>query len=231
MNTSPGKTCVAIAAATVAEALRLAQIAEPRTDVIEIRLDLLAQPAITPFVKGLAKPVLFTNRAQWEGGRFTGTEEARLDLLHQAVSAGASFIDIELKTDTTLQQRLLQTARGKCQTIISWHDFSGTPSKQALHSIFQAQYRSGAEIGKIVTMATSFQDVLRVLDLQAAAAEVNFPLIAFCMGAAGMISRVATVHLGGFMTYAAPDEAKGTAPGQLPISSLQTILAELGHAV
>lgn len=231
MKTLSGKTCVAIAAHSVAEALQLAQAAEPQADVIEIRLDQLDQPAIPPFIQGLTKPLLFTNRAQWEGGHFPGSEEERLDLLQLAIDSGASFIDIELKTDATLRQKLIQAAKGKCQSIVSWHDFTVTPSKQALHSIFQEQYRSGANIGKIVTMASSFQDVLRVLDLQAAAAEVSFPLIAFCMGPAGIISRIATLHLGGYMTYASADNAKGTAPGQLPISALQTILSELHNAV
>jgi 3-dehydroquinate dehydratase-1/3-dehydroquinate dehydratase/shikimate dehydrogenase len=94
----------------------------------------------------------------------------------------------------------------------------------------QEQYRSNASIGKIVTMAQTFQDVLRVLDLQAEAAEIGLPLIAFCMGPVGVISRVATLGLGGFMTYAAADGNLGTAPGQLTISSLRAIAKELADA-
>ena len=121
-------------------------------------------------------------------------------------------------------QGIITAAREKqVKSIVSWHDFKGTPSAQALESIFQEQYRSGADVGKIVTMARNFQDVLRVLNLQEIAAEMGFPLCAFCMGKPGMISRVATLELGGYMTYAAPDGAGATAPGQLPFSEVRKV--------
>ena len=97
--------------------------------------------------------------------------------------------------------------------IISWHDFSGTPSSDELGEILQQQMESGAHIGKIVTTANDYQDVLRILNLLAMAAENNFPLIAFCMGSIGKISRVATTKLGGYMTYAAPDGGDGDSAG------------------
>ena len=68
-----------------------------------------------------------------------------------------------------------------------------------------------------------------MLNLQDEAATLGFPLIAFCMGRAGMISSIATLELGGFMTYAAPDNGPVTAPGQLPASVLRTILTSLGQ--
>ena len=44
------------------------------------------------------------------------------------------------------------------------------------------------------------------------------------MGKAGVISRAATLELGGFMTYAASDTGEITAPGQLSVSALRSIL-------
>ncbi len=222
--------CVAVAATTGKEALAIAQKSQDQADVIEIRLDTLEKADVQIFTDGLSKPLLFTNRADWEGGNYKGSEEGRLGLLSEAVDAGAAYIDVELKTEPALQQNLFAKAKGITQTIVSWHNFSTTPSSQALLTILQEQYRSGADIGKIVTMAHCYDDVLRVLDLQRQAAEIGFPLIAFCMGRAGVISRVATLELGGLMTYAAPDSQEGTAPGQLPISALRRILGEFRHA-
>jgi 3-dehydroquinate dehydratase-1/3-dehydroquinate dehydratase/shikimate dehydrogenase len=82
-------------------------------------------------------------------------------------------------------------------------------------------------VGKIVTMAKTSADVLRVLSLLLLAAEKGFPLIAFCMGKVGMISRLATVQLGGYMTYAAPDSGQVTASGQLKVSALRSMLKTL----
>lgn len=227
-NKYPGKICAAIAAGTVEKALAAAGAVEPFADVIEIRLDSLENPCIIPFTKAINKPIIFTNRADWEGGSFSGTEERRLSFLHDAIDNKAAYIDIELKTEDALKLPLIEKARIKgTSSIVSWHSFSSTPSSQALKSILQEQYRSGAKIGKIITMAQNHHDVLRVLDLQNQASELGFPLIAFCMGSAGTVSRVATLNLGGFMTYASGEQEKPTAPGQLPASMIQRILAEM----
>jgi 3-dehydroquinate dehydratase len=50
------------------------------------------------------------------------------------------------------------------------------------------------------------------------------------MGSRGRISRLATIKLGGYMTYAAPDGGKETAPGQIPVSVMSEMLARLNHA-
>ncbi len=225
-----GKLCVSVAGQDVSTVLTAAQDAEPLADVIEIRLDSMDSPDIPAFIKVIKTPILFTNRAKWEGGNFNGDESARLERLHEAATSGAAYVDIELKTEPKLRQDLIKTAQGKCQTIISWHNFSVTPSKQALESILQEQYRSAADIGKIVTMASNFNDVLRVLNLQREAAEMGFPLIAFCMGQAGIISRVATLELGGFMTYASLNGKTNTAPGQIPVNALKIIFREIANA-
>lgn len=220
--------CVSVAATTVEEALTCATLAQESADVIEIRLDFLDVPAVKPFIDKLNKPLLFTNRPEWEGGNYKGSEQSRVDLLLEAIDAGAAYIDLELKAGMEIRKQLLAAAKNsKTQVIISWHDFKATASRTALESIFQEQYRSGADIGKIVTMARNIEDVLRVLNLQTLAKEMDFPLIAFCMGRAGMISRVATLELGGLMTYAAPDSGTATAPGQLPASFIKNFFNAL----
>ncbi|HCC55528.1 MAG TPA: type I 3-dehydroquinate dehydratase [Desulfobulbaceae bacterium] len=229
-NTTTRRLCVSIAAATQAEALIRAKESEPVAEVIEIRLDSMANPDIQFFLDNLSRPLLFTNRPAWEGGGYTGEEKDRLALLKKAAESGAAYIDLELNSDPTLATELIAAARANnCQTIVSWHDFKCTASRQALTEVFQRQCRSGANIGKIVTTARCFQDVIRVLTLQEQAAELGFPLIAFCMGQIGMISRVASTDLGGYMTYAAPDNGLTTAPGQLPASALRRIFTDLGH--
>lgn len=226
-----GRVCVAIGAPTVGEALGLAKAAESQADVIEIRLDSLTEPALAPFFAELRKPLLFTNRPTWEGGGWSGPEEARVAFLAEAIQAGAAYVDIELKSEPGHIQRLVELGRAsRTAVVVSWHYFDSTPSASALASILQEQYRSGAQIGKIVTMAHSFQDVLRVFALQTVAAEMGFPLITFCMGKAGVISRVATLELGGYMTYAAPDGGAPTAPGQFALTPLRQILKGIAAA-
>jgi 3-dehydroquinate dehydratase type I len=83
---------------------------------------------------------------------------------------------------------------------------------------------SGAHVGKIVTTAQTANDVLRVLALQQEARAAGFPLTAFCMGEAGRISRLATLYLGGYMSYACLNEAQATAPGQLSVHRLRQLI-------
>lgn len=228
----PAGVCVSVACEKVAQALETARQSERYADVIEIRLDLLSDPAITPFVEKLAKPLLFTNRPQWEGGFFAGTETERIGILLQAIQHDCSLVDLELKAAPELRGDLLDALISHPQTalVVSWHDFTGTPSNEELTEILQQQMESGAHIGKIVTTARDYKDVLRILNLQVLAAENNFPLIAFCMGPIGRISRLATLRLGGFMTYAAPDDGDATAPGQISVSVLRDMLSRLDHA-
>lgn len=225
------KICVSIAEPQVQAAIDAAKNATGQADVIEIRLDALTSPTITPFIDDISTPLLFTNRPTWEGGNYSGDEDARIQLLLEAVDNGASYIDIELKTEKELQQKLIAaTQRADTQAIVSWHNFKETPDYPKLGDILQRMRESGTDIGKIVTMAHDFNDVLRVLHLQILAHKTSFPLIAFCMGKAGMISRLATLELGGFMTYAAPDDGEATAPGQLPLRNLLTALEQLRYA-
>jgi len=225
------RICVSIAEPSVDAALAAAGAAASLADVIEIRLDSLTVPTVQPFIDGVQKPLLFTCRPNWEGGNHAGAESARIDLLCQAVQAGASYVDIELRAEASSRQRVLEAAKGTaCKVIVSWHDFKVTASAQGLSKVFQEMYRSGAAVGKLVTTARDYRDVLRVLSLQDEAAEMDFPLIAFCMGPIGVVSRVATCGLGGYMTYAAPGAGAATAPGQLPVATLRRMLTELADA-
>ncbi len=222
------RICVAIAKRTVREAVEAARTAALAADVIEIRLDYLSKIDIAPFFSTLKKPLLFTNRAVWEGGRFAGTEDARIAPLLEAVEQKASYVDLEVLAPDKSHNRLRAEIRpGATRLISSWHNFSETPQYTELIDKLSLMRDKGADIGKIVTMAHDHLDVLRVLRLQEEAAQLKFPLIAFCMGGPGVISRLATLELGGYMTYCSADGEEGTAPGQLTVQRLGELLTLL----
>jgi 3-dehydroquinate dehydratase type I len=107
--------------------------------------------------------------------------------------------------------------------ILSWHNFQETPTINELVGRLSMMQDLGADIAKIVTMAATAQDVRRMLLLQDQAEAMGMPLIAFCMGRLGVISRVATLELGGFMSYCAVNDEEATAPGQLSAATLRRI--------
>jgi len=223
-----GGICAAVAAPDVQGVIASALPVLDAVDVVEIRLDAMHDINIQPLVEAIHCPLLFTNRPVWEGGAFSGPEEDRVHSLLDAARLQPSFIDVELKTEPHLRSRLLRELEGSnTQLIISHHNFETTPDAESLSQTLRQQAESGAHIGKIVTMAHDHLDVLRVLNLQNEAKKLNFHLIAFCMGEAGRLSRVITLLLGGFMTYAALEENQATAPGQLSIKQLKKSLSLL----
>jgi 3-dehydroquinate dehydratase I len=222
------RICVAVAQETIAETLAVAGRAAFQADVIEIRLDYLQEVRVAPFLAAINKPLLFTNRPTWEGGRFAGDEDARLAPLLEAVEQEAAYVDLELMAPAQSLKRLQNgIEHALTRLILSWHNFERTPVRAELVVKLKAMQEKGAHIGKIVTMASNFRDVLSVLQLQEDAALMHFPLIAFCMGRPGVISRLATLELGGFMTYCSADNGQATAPGQLSITALRQMLERL----
>jgi len=223
-----GGICVSIAAADTAGAVSAVLPIQQDVNVVEIRLDAMQEANIPELCRRIDRPLLFTNRPAWEGGLSTEQEEKRISLLLEAARHQAALVDLELKTAMPLRERLLDSlSTSQTRLIISHHDFDRTPDSASLSNILQQQVQSGAHIGKIVTMAHDHLDVLRVLHLQCEAQRYNFPLIAFCMGQEGKISRVITLLLGGFMTYAALNEQQATAPGQLSVAELRNSLSIL----
>ncbi len=223
MSLSP-RICAAIGRENSKDALAVAKSVSSQADVIEIRLDTLQDPAIDPFVECIDIPLLFTNRPTWEGGNFAGAEEERLQLLLDAVEKEVAYVDLELRAPAESRQHMHSALRSsKTKLIHSYHNFTETPGNKELVACMEMMQENGADIGKIITTAHDYKDVLQVLQLQEVASRVHFPLIAFCMGEPGVMSRVATCALGGYMTYCAVSESELTAPGQLTVATLREI--------
>ena len=223
------RICVSIGRETIDDALAVADSVAQQADVLEIRLDYLSLPAVSPFLNTLKTPLLFTNRPVWEGGQFSGDEDQRVGALLEAVAENSAYVDLELLASEETHQRMrMALQESKTKLILSWHNFTDTPTREELVGRMALMQDNGADIGKIITTAHTHQDVLRVLQLQEVAEQLNFPLIAFCTGRTGVVSRVATCGLGGYMTYCAVSEEEATAPGQLSVGRLREIYSLMG---
>jgi len=222
-----GKICVSIAGIDAAAVHNEVQPVLDKVDVVEVRLDSMTDPEVAKCCAMLRKPLLFTNRPVWEGGGFSGFEDDRTRPLFDAVELQAAYVDFELRADPILRGQLLVAMESApTRMIISWHDFESTPTTEELDQVLELMMASGAHIGKIVTTAHTPSDVLRVLELQERALTAGFLLSCFCMGEAGRISRLATLYLGGYMTYGAVNDSQATAPGQLTVDRLYGLCQE-----
>lgn len=220
--------CVSFAEPTCDVLLKRLQQVAVKADMAEVRLDALADVESLDFVsliKDRPCPFIFTNRSSEEGGLFSGSEVERISLLEKAISAGADYVDIELRTDPALRDAIVKKVRKTgTKLIISYHDFFYTPEKEKLVDVFDSERRAGADIGKIVTMADGPQDVLKVFSLYFKSLDEGFPLIAFCMGVLGKMSRLACLALGAYLTYASPARGREAAPGQIPLDDLRAMV-------
>ena len=141
--------------------------------------------------------------------------------LTKAVEAGAAYIDLEMEAPAPMSKRLRKAAQENGTIVIrSYHDFTGTPSREKLAETVSQCREFGAEVVKIVTTAQCEADVQTVLSLY----EDFDRLIAFCMGEAGRQSRLDCLAKGAPYTYAAFTEDEATAPGQWTTASMEKAL-------
>jgi 3-dehydroquinate dehydratase type I len=121
-----------------------------------------------------------------------------------------------------LQARLVQ-GRGESRIIISCHVLNETPGRRELEELFVSLTRRKPDIVKIVTYANTLEDNLRTLDLITVARDHGTPVITFCMGPLGRISRVVSPLLGGFLTFAALARGEESAAGQLTATEIRDL--------
>lgn len=141
--------------------------------------------------------------------------------LTKAVEAGAAYLDLEKEAPAPMSKRLRKAAQENGTIVIrSYHDFTGTPSREKLAETAAQCREFGAEVIKIVTTARSAADVQTVLSLY----DDFDRLIAFCMGEAGRQSRLDCLAKGAPYTYAALTEDEATAPGQWSTASMKKAL-------
>lgn len=209
---------VALGLPTTADARRAMESLAGRADVVELRLDLMAEhdlPALLRASRDGSLGVVVTNRPVREGGRFAGSEAERARCLLEAIDLGAEYVDVEGDAPDLLAT-LARRRQAGTLLIASSHDFAAMPPD--LPERRRRLAESGADVAKVVGTAQSLLDNLPVFQ---ALGEAGASTIAIAMGAAGLISRVACLRSDScLLTYAAPDDAGGTAPGQIPLSSL-----------
>ncbi len=188
-------------------------------DLLELRIDLLdtdARPVLAE-LKKLGLPVIITNRMKQEGGAWEGSEDERIRTLVSLVPL-ADAVDIELCAEE--RDTVVKKAKSAGKTvIISTHDFQKTPELEVMTGIIRESFEAGADIAKLAVMPQSLKDVLCLLEVTL---QSQKPVCTIAMGDMGRHSRVIAPIYGSLLTYGYVD--KSTAPGQLRVDELKSIL-------
>jgi 3-dehydroquinate dehydratase/shikimate dehydrogenase len=188
-------------------------LASKGAQLVELRLDWLSHtPDVGRLLAGRPTPVVVTCRRARDKGLWRWTEEQRLMVLRAAIVSGAEYVDLEDDVAGTIRRF------GPTQRIVSHHDFDETPDD--LEDIFKRMLDLDPDVVKIVTMANSPLDNVRLLKLAAAS---KVPTIAFCMGEFGVPSRILAGRYGAPFTYATFSQDRTMGPGQLTFEDMRDI--------
>ena len=197
-----------------------ANILEIRFDYVSINRFSEAVAEVRPF----KAKCIYTLRKASQGGKFSGSEMKRLGYLRELASQLPMMIDVEYETLQEHPEIGSFIDSLKVPILLSWHDFISTPAEKELSEllILMSSYSNNI---KVVTMANSVDDTLRVLSLyKSINRSVN--LIAFCMGDIGIVSRVFCAFQSNCpFIYAALD--RPVAPGQITIEQMEKLLAAI----
>lgn len=199
------------------------QEAEAGETFLEFRLDYLPQPMqgvrlIKDFLSRYPQcTILATCRRHQNHGHFNGSMDEQLNILNAAIDAGARAVDLEIESAENVQPKL-ESLRGRAWLVVSYHNFGGTPS---LEAVLRRMNKIPADAYKIVSTARKPTDNSKVLSLFKSAP--RSPLILLAMGEAGFPTRVLSTAMGGLYTYASPSATEGTAAGQVSAKMLRNL--------
>jgi 3-dehydroquinate dehydratase/shikimate dehydrogenase len=187
-------------------------------DCVELRLDLFAEPFdLSTLLRERGNlPVVATLRPPDQGGKSPLAPADRLKVLVQAAELGAEYVDLEY--DAATDEAIASVRSAGARVIVSRHDFNAMPPDLAT-GWWPELASLDADVVKVVGTARDVRDCLQVFR---AFARADLPTIAIAMGPAGLLTRVLALRDERcFLTYAALDEAIGTAPGQLSVGAMR----------
>lgn len=205
--------CVSIAQESQTLALVDMYNAAPRCDLIEIRLDqFIKSPDIKALLKACPKPAIVSCRRATDGGHWTGTEEARLALLRQAVLDGAAYIEIEL--DQAHQVRRY----GQTKRVIAYTNMAEVPAD--LEEIYRQAQGKDPDVIKLTVPTRTPEEAWPVLKI---VAKGSHPTVAVGLGRNGIMLNVLGRRYKAPWTYAALEKGMEAYPGMASIFELEEV--------
>jgi 3-dehydroquinate dehydratase-1 len=191
-------------------------------DLFEVRIDRFIHclDVLSAAIERLPAPIIITCRHPREGGAHNLSPSRRRALLLKFLSA-AAWLDVELRSAVSFRPLLRSARDARVRTIISFHDFRGTPSAARLDKVASTAGSLGADIIKVATRTDSVSQMDRLLDFferERGRSEVA----AMGIGKLGRRSRLLLANRECALNYAHLDFP--SAAGQLSISELRRAL-------
>jgi 3-dehydroquinate dehydratase-1 len=191
-------------------------------DLFELRLDCLVSLAdqLQNTLAKLRAPLIITVRHPQEGGARKLSLRQRHDLLTRFLNH-ADYLDIELRSASSLRRLLTIAETKKIRRIISFHNFKSTPSVRFLAMKARQARAHRADVFKVATRTDTPIELGRLLDFMTNS-HIDVPLAVMGLGKLGAISRVLLARAGSVLVYASLGEATDI-EGQLSLEQLRAL--------
>ena len=214
------RICASILPKTTQEAIQLMKKAqEAKVNFIEVRLDALPKNSkLEELQTRFEIPLIASDKSN-------KNEIERQETLLDAALRGFAYVDTDLSSPK-LQSFVNQAKASGAKCIVSFHDYTKTPTLQELNRILEREVSSGADVCKIVTTAKRIEDNLTLLQFISEAPVRKKP-VCFAMGLLGKTSRLLSPVFGSFFTFACLERGAETAPGQMTVQELRTAYESL----
>ncbi len=241
---------IPITANNVIESFEEIRKAAKVADIIELRCDYLFTAnriilrKLLRFVRSCKKPVIVAPRDRKQGGAGIIDNITKIELILESIKQKADYFDIEadklkllkkvdiddirkeLEDDYGVDIRKFEKDMMKTKFIVSYHNFKKTPDVISVYKKIRKdakKYKLKNYVIKVVTLANVIEDNAKIFKLLELAKKDKQPIVAFCMGNYGEISRVLCAKYGSLFTFGCLEETKKAAPGQINAELLKNI--------
>ena len=216
--------CVPITETKMLDFVRAIEEAEKTADIIELRLDFVADHSPEYVLKLVEtrknffrKPLILTYHPREQGGQQDIKFNHRLRFWRNLDFWDViDYADIELDMVERLAQTKLPIPWHK--VICSHHNFDETPAN--LHEIYERIARTPAAVVKIATEANRIADCLPLFDLMERSEK---PVIILGMGLPGVATRILALSRGAMLTFGALRRGAESASGQPTATELREL--------
>lgn len=205
-----------------------ARLRRGAVDLLELRVDAFAgqESALLAAARNLGFPLLVTVRSPAEGAVHPLPTAARAESYHRFLDV-AAVIDVELSSLPALRAVVEEARRRGVGVVLSFHDFTATPTLARLRALARRAVAAGADCFKCATRLRSPSD-LHALHQLLLTPGVRIPVAAMGMGPGAPAARLVLGAAGSALNYGFLH--RPNAPGQLPATLLKPLLELLAAA-
>jgi 3-dehydroquinate dehydratase-1 len=191
-------------------------------DLFELRLDAFGAKigAVRRRIEKLGAGIIITARHPQEGGANQLSSRERRELLLSFLPQ-AAWVDVELRSASAMAAVLQAARKNGVSTILSFHDFRGTPRARRLDELTHQAARWGADLFKFATRTDTPAQLQTLLELFERSRRAQ-NVVAMGIGKLGRQSRLELAQRGCPLNYAHLGAPRVT--GQLSIAELRRVL-------